>query len=40
MIEVAEALIDAYGIDDVQLQAMRWKKREERGGFDKGYYLK
>jgi predicted house-cleaning noncanonical NTP pyrophosphatase (MazG superfamily) len=40
VIEVAEALIDAYGIDDVELQAMRWKKREERGGFDKGYFLK
>jgi predicted house-cleaning noncanonical NTP pyrophosphatase (MazG superfamily) len=40
VMEVAEALIDAYGIDEVELLAMRWKKREERGGFDKGYFLK
>lgn len=39
VIEVAEAIIEAYGIDKIELQAMRRKKREERGGFDKGYYL-
>jgi predicted house-cleaning noncanonical NTP pyrophosphatase (MazG superfamily) len=40
VLEVAEAIIDAYGLDEVEIQSMRWKKREERGGFDKGYYLK
>jgi predicted house-cleaning noncanonical NTP pyrophosphatase (MazG superfamily) len=40
VLEVAEAIIDAYDIDEVELQAIRWKKREERGGFDKGYYLR
>ncbi len=40
VLEVAEAIIDAYGLDEVEIQSIRWKKREERGGFDKGYYLK
>jgi predicted house-cleaning noncanonical NTP pyrophosphatase (MazG superfamily) len=40
VIEVIEAIIDAYGIDEAELRAMRGKKREERGGFDEGYYLK
>jgi predicted house-cleaning noncanonical NTP pyrophosphatase (MazG superfamily) len=40
VMEVVDALVDAYGIDEVELQAIRRKKREERGGFDKGYYLK
>ena len=40
VLEVAEAIIDAYDLDEVEIQSIRWKKREERGGFDKGYYLK
>ncbi len=40
VLEVADAIIDAYGIDKAELRAIRDKKREERGGFDKGYFLK
>jgi predicted house-cleaning noncanonical NTP pyrophosphatase (MazG superfamily) len=40
VLEVIDAIVDAYDLDDVELQSIRWKKREERGGFDKGYYLK
>jgi predicted house-cleaning noncanonical NTP pyrophosphatase (MazG superfamily) len=40
VLEVAEAIIDAYGLDEVEIQSIRWKKREERGGFDKGYFLR
>ena len=40
VLEVVDALVDSYGLDEVELQSIRWKKREERGGFDKGYFLK
>jgi Uncharacterized conserved protein len=40
VLEVADAIIEAYGIDRAGLCAIRDKKREERGGFDKGYFLK
>jgi predicted house-cleaning noncanonical NTP pyrophosphatase (MazG superfamily) len=40
VIEVIDAIADAYGLDEAELQSIRWKKREERGGFDKGYFLK
>ncbi len=40
VLEVIDAIVDAYGLDEVELQSIRWKKREERGGFDKGYFLK
>ncbi len=40
VLEVMDAIVDAYGLDEVELQSIRWKKREERGGFDKGYFLK
>jgi predicted house-cleaning noncanonical NTP pyrophosphatase (MazG superfamily) len=40
VLEVVDAIVDAYGLDEVELQSIRWKKREERGGFDKGYFLK
>jgi predicted house-cleaning noncanonical NTP pyrophosphatase (MazG superfamily) len=40
VLEVVDALVDSYGLDEIELQSIRWKKREERGGFDKGYFLK
>lgn len=40
VVEVVDAIIDAYGLDEVEIQSIRWKKRKERGGFDKGYFLK
>jgi predicted house-cleaning noncanonical NTP pyrophosphatase (MazG superfamily) len=40
VLEVADAIIDVYGLDAREIQALKRKKCEERGGFDKGYFLK
>ena len=39
VMEVVEAIVDAYGVDEAEVQSFKRKKREERGGFDKGYFL-
>jgi hypothetical protein len=33
-------LANTIGLSLLWLQSIRWKKREEWGGFDKGYFLK
>jgi predicted house-cleaning noncanonical NTP pyrophosphatase (MazG superfamily) len=40
VLEVADALIEAYGINPNDVAALRQKKCAERGGFEQGYYLK
>jgi predicted house-cleaning noncanonical NTP pyrophosphatase (MazG superfamily) len=40
VLEVLDAIMDAYGLDEAEIQSIRRKKREERGGFDKGFFLK
>lgn len=39
VLEVIDELIDSYGLDRREIEAVRERKREERGGFKKGFFL-
>jgi predicted house-cleaning noncanonical NTP pyrophosphatase (MazG superfamily) len=39
VLEVVDALIAYYGYDRKELEELKNKKKEERGGFEKGYFL-
>ncbi|OPY29909.1 MAG: hypothetical protein A4E28_00629 [Methanocella sp. PtaU1.Bin125] len=40
VLEVADALADAYGLDREEVAAIRRKKHADRGGFREGFFLK
>ncbi|HUL62042.1 MAG TPA: nucleoside triphosphate pyrophosphohydrolase, partial [Methanocella sp.] len=40
VLEVVDAIVDAYGLDRAEIGELKEKKRKERGGFKEGYYLK
>jgi len=40
VLEVADAIVDAYGLDRAEIEELKKKKHAERGGFKEGYYLK
>lgn len=39
VLEVVDALCKAYNIDENKIQHIKQKKREQRGGFEKGFYV-
>ena len=39
VLEVIDGLCKAYGIDKKELMRVKKEKREERGGFETGYYV-
>lgn len=40
VLEVLEEIIKCYGLDEGEIREIQKKRREERGGFSKGVYLK
>jgi predicted house-cleaning noncanonical NTP pyrophosphatase (MazG superfamily) len=40
VLEVVDALVEAYGLDREEMLMAKRKKRADRGGFDRGYFLK
>jgi predicted house-cleaning noncanonical NTP pyrophosphatase (MazG superfamily) len=40
VLEVADALAEAYGLGKEEIAALRRKKCSDRGGFEQGWYLK
>ena len=39
VLEVADAIVEAYGFDRAEIEELKKKKRAERGGFEEGYFL-
>ena len=39
VLELLHAALNVYGADFTELEAIRVKKKEKRGGFDEGLYL-
>jgi predicted house-cleaning noncanonical NTP pyrophosphatase (MazG superfamily) len=40
VLEVTDALVEAYGLDREEIGAIQRKKRDERGRFEEGYFLR
>lgn len=39
VLEVVDAIVEAYGIDRVKLEEVKKEKRDRLGGFEEGHYL-
>jgi predicted house-cleaning noncanonical NTP pyrophosphatase (MazG superfamily) len=40
VLEVVDAIVEAYGFDRAEIEELKKKKCAERGGFKEGYFLK